>query len=295
MEGEAEMNFSFESFINGNFDYDPATCQHTGLWLRDQNMDIGGGKITKRDIDRLRFYPDTDTVTISGLRQDTFEYFIRTYGHQLKAIRFFKNKLVEDWSLLGTLPRLEYVHYFANQRIDRLWDMRGNTALTALSISDFTRLHSIEGIGAAPALREFHIGDAIWRKAVVNSLMPLANTGIEVLSFGAKELTDDNLSFLCTMNNLKAFDFSTNQFTTEQVAWIAGNFPALQGFALTAKRDIGPMQYADEEPYTLIIGKRKPCLKIRGNEARIAKYEENFEALKQKYKGMPYEAAFPQA
>lgn len=43
---------------------------------------------------------------------DSFEYFIKTYGAQLKAIRFFKNKLVEDWSLLGTLHKLEYIHFF---------------------------------------------------------------------------------------------------------------------------------------------------------------------------------------
>ena len=83
------MNFSFESFVSGNFDYDKTTKTHNSLWLREENMDIGGGKITISDIDKLKDFPDAEVVTISGLKQETFEYFIRTYGKQLKAIRFF--------------------------------------------------------------------------------------------------------------------------------------------------------------------------------------------------------------
>lgn len=85
------LNFSFESFVDGSFDYNPATKTHNFLWLCEENADIGGGKITVADIDRLKNYPDAEVVTISGLQQDTFEYFIKTYGKQLKAIRFFKN------------------------------------------------------------------------------------------------------------------------------------------------------------------------------------------------------------
>ena len=57
--------------------------------------DIGGGKITTTDIDRLKAYLDAEVVTISGLQQDTFEYLIKTYGKQLKAIRFSKINLLK--------------------------------------------------------------------------------------------------------------------------------------------------------------------------------------------------------
>ena len=40
------MNFSFESFVDGNFDYDRVTKTHSCIWLREEKMDIGGGKIT---------------------------------------------------------------------------------------------------------------------------------------------------------------------------------------------------------------------------------------------------------
>lgn len=284
------MKFSFDSFVDGSFDYDSKTEKHTCLWLREEQMDIGGGKISVADIDKLKNFPETDVVTISGLRQDTFEYFIQTYGSQLKAISFFKNKFIEDWSLLGTLPDLEYLSFFANQRITSLWDMSANRSLTGLCIEDFSRLSSIEGIQSAPALREFRIGNAIWSTMILDSLMPLANCRIERLGFSGRAIADDDFSFLSDMPDLKQFDFPTNMLSTEQVAWIAANFPQLEGYALQAKIDTD----LSDAPGVIIVGKRKPALKINGNEKRIEKYLRAFEELKKKYKGMPYKIAFPE-
>lgn len=284
------MNFSFDSFVRGNFDYDPKTKTNTCLWLREEKMDVGGGTISIEDIDKLRDYPNTDVVTISGLHQDTFEYFIKTYGQQLKAIRFFKNKLVEDWSLLGTLPQLEYVHFFANQRISSLWDMSKNISLSGLCIEDFTKLDSIEGIGTAPALKEFRIGNAVWSTMILKSLMPLANTNIEEFMFYGKSIIENDYSFLSDIPNLKKFDFPTNMLPTEQVAWIVANFPNLEGYALNAKVDFAAT--SNHAAGVLIVGKRKPYLTVEGNEKRIEKYVQNFELLKRKYKGIPYKVAF---
>ena len=212
-------------------------------------------------------------------------------------IEFFKNKLVEDWSLLGTLPKLEYVYWFANQRIDRLWDMRGNTSLKFLCVSDFTRLHSIEGIQAAPALRYFCFKDAVWDTSEAESFSPLAHTGVTHLMFGAKRITDGSLEFLEKMPSLELFDFPLNQFTTEQAAWAVANFPKLRGFGLCAKRDdtvykSGPNGEHLELPGAYIVGKRKPALFYDKDAARIQKYMDQFETLKEKYRGVPYIGLF---
>ena len=290
------MDFSFESFVSGSFDYDKTTKTHKSLWLREENMDIGGGKITIADIDKLKNYPDTEVVTISGLKQDAFEYFIKTYGKQLKAIRFFKNKFVEDLSLLGTLPHLEYVYFFANQRVTALWDMTENKSLSSLCIEDFSRLTSIRGVETAPALKEFRIGNAIWNTMVLDSLMPLSNSNIERLSFSGRAIGDNDFSFLETLPELKVFDFATNVFTTEQVAWIASNCPLAEGYALKAKVDCmlpDSNEHLVDVPKSIIVGKRKPILKVKGNEEKIQKYVDSFEKLKKKYKGMSYKVAFP--
>ena len=287
------MTFSFESFVDGSFNYDYETQKHNCLWLHEAKMDIGGGTISKEDIDRLKSYPDIDIVTISGLHQDTFEYFIKTYGKQFKAIRFFKNKLVEDWSLLGTLTQLEYVYFFFNQRISSLWNMSKNVSLVGLCIEDFTKLSSIKGIETAPSLKEFRIGNAVWNKIMIESLIPLANTGIEKFIFYGKSIIDNDYSFLADMPNLKEFDFPTNMLTTEQVAWIVANFPNLDGFALKAKRDCELYDASmNLVSGTIIVGKRKPSMIIQGNEKRIKRYVENFELLKQRFKGIPYKEAF---
>lgn len=288
------MNFSFESFVSGNFDYDKTIKTH--IWLREENMDIGGGKITIADIDKLKNHPNAEVVTISGLKQDTFEYFIKTYGKQLKAIRFFKNKFVEDLALLGTLPQLEYVYFFANQRATALWDMTENMSLTGLCIEDFSRLTSIKGVETAPALKAFRIGNAIWNTMVIDSLMPLSNSKIERLSFSGRAISDNDFSFLETLPELKVFDFATNVFTTEQVAWIAANCPLAEGNALKAKVDWmlpDSNEPLVDVPKSIIVGKRKPILKVKGNEERIQKYVDAFEKLKKKYKGIPYKVAFP--
>lgn len=114
------MQFSFDSFVNSRFDYDPVSETHTCLWLREEKMDIGGGKIRIEDIDRLKDYPNTDVVTISGLHQATFEYFIKTYGRQFKAIRFLKISLLRIghcsepcliWNMCISFLIKELMHY----------------------------------------------------------------------------------------------------------------------------------------------------------------------------------------
>lgn len=278
---------NFEQFAEGDWDYDQATECHTGLYIHEENADISGGKTKISDIDRLKDYPQADTLTISGLYQDTFEYFIRTYGDQLRAVRFWKNKFIEDWSLLGTLPNLEFLTFYANQRIDKLWDMSENFALRGLAVSDFTRLHSIEGIEKAPALEIFDIGDAIWNTSTIESFMPLANTPIRRLAFSGKRIEDNNLSFLLEMKELEVFDFATNQFTTEQVAWMVANCPNLRGWAMGATVDLS--EEDDDCRQVIIVGKRKPLLEVKGNEARIGRYIEQFDALVDRYRGVSYD------
>lgn len=298
LKGEYQVNITmsnFEEFISGNWDYNAETKEHSGLWLHQEKMDIGGGTISKADIDKLRKYPETDTLTISGLNQDTFEYFISTYGKQLRAVRFFKNKMVNNWSLLGELNQLEFIYFFHNQRIDSLWDMSKNTSLKGLEISDFTKLKTLSGIEKALNLEWFGIGDAVWSTSIVDSFKYFKGTKIKRLSFSGKLIEDDNLSILSDMEYLEHFDFPTNLFSTEQVAWIVANFPNIKGYALKAAREF--MGYNDETnkcdiPSLIIIGKRKPHFVVSGNEEKIKKYMDNFQRLVQNFKGVPYEDKF---
>lgn len=232
------MHFSpddFEAFINGRFEQIPdiRSNPNGGLWVRSADMDVTGGKISKEEIDRqLADYEAKDAFTVSGLTQETFEYFIDRYGQELRAIRFFKNKLVKDWSMLGSLPRLEYVYWFHNQRITSLWDMRKNEQLKGLCLSDFTRLHNLDGISQAPNLEFFSMQDAVWNKTVVDSYTCFAGSPVRCLCFAGKKISDEELSFVRDMPRLEIFDFSPNHFRTEKIAWLMANFPKLRGYSL---------------------------------------------------------------
>ncbi len=80
-----------------------------------------------------------------------------------------------------------------------------------------------------------------------------------------------------------------------RVAWIVANFPQVEGFSLKPKRDC--MLFESNEnpvdvPGVIITGKRKPALKVKGNEAKIEKYVHAFEVVKEKFKGVSYRDAF---
>lgn len=283
---------NFEGFINGNWDWDEKTATNTGLVIYPKdpkNRDIGGGKLTKEDIDELKNHPQTDTLSIMGLHQDTFEYFIKTYGKQLKAIRFFKNKMVSDWSLLGSLPDLEFVYFFHNQRIESFWDMSQNHALQGVAINDFSRLKSLKGIEKAKNLKHFHIGDAVWAGAEIDSFRYFENSDLEVLTFGGKSVADLDMEFLYKLPKIREFSCPANILTTEQIAWIRANFPQLQGDAQQPFWEYR-VKYPDRGyvTYVKINGKRKPSFEKVGNEAKLQKYIDKFNDLVKKYKGVAY-------
>lgn len=257
-------------------------------WLHEEKMDISGGIVSIADIDRIKDYPDAEVVMVSGLNQETFEYFIKTYGQQFKAIRFFKNKLVEDWSLLGGLPNLEFIYWFFNQRITSFWDMSKNTSLKAVAVEDFSKLNSIEMIDTAPALEQLSIGNAVWAKSVVDSYNPAKNTKLKKLEFYGAKILDTDFSFVLEMPWLQVFNFHANLLTTEQVAWIVANRPDLKGWSLCAVQIDEDFVDSVEYKRVTVTGKGKRSFVLKGNEKRLDEVEKEFRMLVGKYKGMPY-------
>lgn len=267
--------------------------KNTEIHLHAPNWDISGGKISVSDIDELAKFPDIKAVTISGLSQKTFEYFIQTYGKQLRYIEFFKNKAVEDWSLLGTLSELECIYFFHNQKIAEMWDMSKNYSLKAVFLEDFTKLHNLSGVEKAPSLEWFSFGDAVWPTSTIDSLKVFAASSVKKLHFYGKKIEDMDLSFVPQMRCLEVLNFPHNMFSTEQVAWIVANCPNLIGNSL--KPYIEYMEYNSDTkqsdiPSVIIVGKRKPTLRIEGNERKIKRYVEQFDKYVRDYHGTTFPA-----
>lgn len=256
-------------------------------WIHNEKMDVSGGITTIEDIDELAKHPDCDVVTISGLAQDTFEYFIKKYGQQFKAIRFHKNKRVSDWSLLSTLENLEYFYWFFNQRISSFWDMSHNTSLKGVCIEDFSKLKSIKGIEKAPNLESLFLGDAVWATSTIEEFSCLKSSSINELNFYGKSVLNSDFSFVLDMPRLRKLDFSPKLLTTEQVAWIVANRPDLHGYCLGA---IAIPANEDPEDFQnfIVVGKGKKTYQLNGNEHRLEQAHKNFDMLVKMYTGSEY-------
>ena len=281
--------YNFETLAQKEWNY-PAIdkdSRWTQLLIKASNADVSGGVIRKEEIDRIAEYPDAKSVSISGLRQDTFEYFIRTYGQQFRYINFFKNKGVEDWSLLETLPELEALYWFHNQKIAKMWDMSRNYALKAAALDDFTKLHDLSGVEKAPSLEWFGFGDAVWSTSEIDSLKPFRGTKIRRISKKKKKIRDMDISFIPDLKELEVFDFPTNLFTTEEVAWLAAKCPNLTGYSLkpyVEYKTFDERTKKTDVPAVIIVGRRKPSLVVEGNEERIAAYAAKFNRLAEKFR-----------
>src|SRR5512139_1093223 len=74
--------------------------------------DVSDARIAKDEIDVIKEFPSATEIAITGLTQDTFEYFVENYGQQFKAIIFWKCPLVSSLKAMEYLDQVEYIVYF---------------------------------------------------------------------------------------------------------------------------------------------------------------------------------------
>jgi hypothetical protein len=245
-------------FLRVNFVQADAAI-HLSLVQRD----VPGSKITRRELDTIKAFPTTTEISVSGLTQDTFEYFVANYGSQFKAINFWKCPLVQDLTPLESLAEVEYIVYFWNQRADHLWHLSRNRTLKGFGFDDFTRLHDLSQVTSAPALQELHFGDKVWTKYVVNTLQPLSECSrLKVLTFSAKKIMDGRVEPLARLTNLERLEFPANQFTSRQVAWLKARLPqTIESMALGGYWTIAnPIHHNGKNKDTVLVGKGKVLL-----------------------------------
>ncbi len=276
------MPLKFEDYKEltyGSFTY---RCNYQAF-LYGEATDIGGGTVTKEEIDIIAEHPGLDRISVAGLHQDTFDYFVHTYGHRFKAIYFFKNKTVADLSALAELENIEVIGYFLNQRADKLWNMSGNKRLKMLEISDFSRLKDFSGIETAPALEALEFGNKIWARTVLDNVPNMSGARLKYVSYNA-DIGLDNTYRLLQAPDLKKLNFAKNAYPVEFVAWICSNYPGLEGFCLKPY-----VEFDDGSGF--ITGKRKPHFSDINNEKdkkKVDKAVRRFEEMKEKVRGLSF-------
>lgn len=246
--------------------------------------EVGGGVISPEQIDTIRDYPDAKSIIISGLKQDTFEYFINTYGKQFQAITFWKNKGVSDLSALSMLDGVEYISYYFNQKATKLWDMANNKKLVGLSLMDFSKLHTIDGIEKAANLEYFEIGNRVESGMVMESFKPIVNTNIRHFSWGGKKVLDNDFGCLAD-SKIEELDMNSTQFTMSELAKLLALFPETLKGTITKPYTKGGIK--DKDGYTeyfFLCKRKKTCVKGQDDE-RFASYLNEFENILKEFRG----------
>lgn len=254
---------------------------HHSLESFDLNLlqkEVDGGVISFEQIDEIANHPNAKSIIISGLKQDTFEYFVTKYGNQFEAISFWKNKLVADLSCLGTLQNIKYIHYFYNQKATDLWDISSNTNLIGLGIYDFSKLHDISKIETASNLLNFQLGDAVTPAMVVHSFKPIMNTNITHFEWWGKAVEDNDYTCLAK-SNVTELDMNPTQFTLEELVGLLSHFSdSLTGSITKPYVKTGVKDKDGYREYYNLCKRKRMCEKGK-DDARFQKYLDEFECL----------------
>lgn len=249
--------------------------------------EASGGRITTQTIDTIEGFA-SDTLEISGLRQDTFEYLVARFGSRFRKINFWKCPRIEDLSPLESLPQLEEISYYWNQKTQRLWNLAKTPRLRVLSFENFSRVRDLADLATATALESLSFGNSFSGQTVVDSLEPVgAITTLKALSFNPTKIEDKRAAPIIRLQNLQRLDFSNRLFTTQQIAWLMARLPA----GVESDRF---QPYTEElgllaEAEVMVTGKGKPFLHAERDAARLAKYVSAFELLVAHYRTNPLE------
>jgi len=263
---------------DGNIDEDMIA----GMYWPDR---IDGSSV--EGIDRLQQYDNIDRVMITGLRQDTFEYFVKTFGHKISCINFDGNKSVTDLSPLSALTGVRYIRFGLNYRVTALWDMTSNHNLEGLALTGFTKLHSLEGVQAAPNLQHLRWGGEMWDTSTLTDLRPLIHTTLVSFGFFGKKIEDNDVSVFAKIPTLRILDTALNFYTTEELAQIVALCPHVSGRALAPYEKIGDIEEIEKIGLggnVYICGKRKPVLHAIKDAAKIEEYVARFNELVEHYR-----------
>lgn len=245
-----------------------------------------GGWITKQVIDSIDEF-QSDTLEVSRLNQDGFEYLLTRFGSRFRKISFNKCPRIEDLSPLESFGQLEAIDYYWNQKAQRLWNLTKTPRLRALTLNNFSGLRDLSDLAVAPALASLTFGNLFSGSSSIESLEPVGSIAtLQTLCFNPKKIADKRAAPLIRLKNLKSVDFSNRLFSTEQIAWLMARLPGVESERFCAYEHSGLLAATE----VMVTGKGKPVLHIERDAVRLEKYVRSFERLVEHYRAHPLEA-----
>lgn len=238
--------------------------------------------MTPDDVDyEMQTGKHPEILEICGMNQKSFEHFVRHYAKNYRYLYFFKCQLISDFSPLADLEKLETVRIYWNIRTDKLWNFEKNTALHTLSVSDAKKItRNPDLLKTSKHLKTVAISGSAFENYPMESLECFSDLpSLQTLWLSNIRLLDHSMNFLHTLPNLQQFDFDAGMLTTEEIARIVAEYPALSGKSLCA--------YNTEDAVlndVRVCGTRKPGLDIPAHQKRLDKYIAEFNALVEAYR-----------
>jgi len=238
--------------------------------------------MTSDDVDfEMEKGKNKEMLRICGMNQESLEHFVHYYGKTYRYLSFFKCQLIQDFSPLEDLEKLEEVSVYWNIRSDKLWNMARNTALHTLSISDAKRMTSKpELLKTSKTLERVFFCGSMFNNYDLDALDCFSGMPkLKHIFLSNIRLLNKQMDVLNTLPSLERFDFDPGMLTTEQIAWIVAKHPHLSGESLCAyTKEVASLNDVR------VCGFRKPSLDLPQHQKRLDKYVAQFEALVEKYR-----------
>ena len=210
----------------------------------------------------------------------------KTFGPIAKRLDVTHLSIVEmRGGELGEIhaPRLKVLEVSWATKLADISEIARFSKLEGLFLSDTPKVYDLSPFSKLANLRVLVFEGGMWNKNKAHSLAPLNRLAkleaVQLLNLGVEE---DGLRPLAACKQLKWLSLS-NQFETSDYAYLSVHLPQTEcaQFAASQSTNIGEA-YGD----IMVTGKRKPFLKSRDakDQARLAKYEAEFEKLKDKFR-----------
>jgi len=163
-------------------------------------------------------------IILYDLKQDSFEYFVQHYGHKFSIIHLRHSRLINDFSCLSILDKLEYMIIEWNIRATQLWDMSGNLALKGIKLWDTKKITNFHELTTAPTLKELAIDESVdsqlgsspWKLETLKPLSQLKN--LEKLNLTVSKVQDSDITPLLDLKKISKLSIIANLFSLEEFA-----------------------------------------------------------------------------
>lgn len=196
-------------------------------------------------------------IDISGLHQESFEYFILNYAEKFTIIRLVHCNLIRDFTCLETLEDVTFITIDWNNKATKLWNMSRNFKLKSLYFLDVKKITDFTEVTTAPKLVEIAISESTNSKlgknhCEIETLQPFQDSkNLKRIFLTVEKIKHDGITPLLEMNSLDNLHLSSHLFTLEEFAYLNAK---LENTVVIPNK---PYYIYQDDDWVLVVGRRR--------------------------------------